>query len=176
MKPESANDDTADALALIAAVATLSIFVAMARLVETALDTSIVVGSFGATTILMFALQGVDVVRPYNVVLGHVVSVTAGVLCRNFVAPSSIDAALVASVALTLAAMLTLRCTHPPGGAVAMICVLAPDEVAGDGVALAFGIALGSVGYLMIAKLVLATLALVGQRSRTSTSRAAKRF
>lgn len=127
------------------------LFLVGARMIEALLGVTVVVASFGAATVVMFALNGTDAAKPYNVFLGHVISLVVGLLCSRFIYPISIDAALFTAVIGTLVGMKLFRCVHPPGGAVAMILVLTPIEGSQHyGLTTAFGIVLGLCFYSVV--------------------------
>lgn len=82
-----------------------------------------VVGSFGASAVLIYGLPGAELAQPRNLVLGHVVSATVGVTAFRLLGGYPPLAAAVA-VASAIAAMHLTRSLHPPGGATALIAVI----------------------------------------------------
>jgi CBS domain-containing membrane protein len=76
----------------------------------------------GASAVLVFGLPASPLAQPWAVVGGNTVAALVGVACTAL----PWDAALVGplAAALAMAAMLALRCLHPPGGAVALLAVL----------------------------------------------------
>ena len=80
------------------------------------------VAPLGASAVLVFGLPASPLAQPWAVVAGNSVSALVGVLCASWL-PWPLLAAP-AAVALAIAAMLALRCLHPPGGAVALLAVL----------------------------------------------------
>ncbi len=81
------------------------------------------VGPIGASAVLVFAAPASPLAQPWSVVAGNTVSVAIGLACAQWIPDTVLAAAL--AVALATIAMFSLRCLHPPGGAVAMLAVLA---------------------------------------------------
>ena len=65
--------------------------------------------------------------QPWSVIGGNLVSAAIGVACARAVADPTLAAAL--AICLAIAAMFTLRCVHPPSGAIALTAVLGGAEV-----------------------------------------------
>lgn len=80
------------------------------------------VGSLGATALLVFLLPGSPLAQPYAAVLGNTVGAVVGVLCAHLALPPVPSTGL--AVAAAMAAMFLLRCVHPPGVAVALFASL----------------------------------------------------
>jgi len=77
----------------------------------------------GASAVLIFAAPASPLAQPWAIVAGNTVSAGVGVLCALWI-PNPLFAAPVAG-ALAITLMFTLRCLHPPGGAMAVLAVLA---------------------------------------------------
>ncbi len=79
-------------------------------------------GSMGASAVLVFGVPASPLAQPWAVLGGNGLSALVGVVCARSIA----DPVLAATVALPLAmlVMLWLRCLHPPGGAMALTAVL----------------------------------------------------
>lgn len=77
----------------------------------------------GASTVLVFALPASPLAQPWAVVGGNTLSALAGLLAAACV-PSPVLAAA-AAVAGAIALMIATRSLHPPGGAVALLAVVA---------------------------------------------------
>ncbi len=97
------------------------------------------IAPMGASAALLFAVPASPLAQPWSVVGGNLVSALVGVVCAMLI-PIPIVAAA-AAVALAIGAMFTLRCLHPPGGAVAVTAVLGGPAVT----ALGFHFALAPV-------------------------------
>ena len=84
--------------------------------------------SMGASAVLLFAAPHGAFSQPWPVFGGHVVSALIGVSCARWLGGDLMLAAALA-VSLSIAAMYTLRCLHPPGGATALYAVLGGEAV-----------------------------------------------
>lgn len=81
-----------------------------------------IIAPMGASAVLVFCVPSSPLAQPWSVVGGNTVSALVAVACVHWIAP--IDLAAAAAVALAIAAMLALRCLHPPGGATALLLAL----------------------------------------------------
>jgi len=86
------------------------------------------VASMGAAAVLLFAAPHGAMSQPWPVLGGNVVSALIGVTCARWMGGEPMLAASLA-VALSIAAMYSLRCLHPPGGATALYAVLGGQSV-----------------------------------------------
>jgi CBS-domain-containing membrane protein len=86
------------------------------------------IASMGASAVLLFAAPHGALSQPWPVFGGHVVSALVGVACFRWLGNEPMLAASLA-VALSIAAMYSLRCLHPPGGATALYAVLGGETV-----------------------------------------------
>jgi CBS domain-containing membrane protein len=91
------------------------------------LTPSFVVAAVGASSVLIFALPASPLAQPWSVFGGYVVSAAVGVLVAGTV-PWLAPAAGIA-VGGAILAMITLRCLHPPAGAVALFAVIGGEVV-----------------------------------------------
>ena len=89
---------------------------------------ALALGSMGASAVLLFAAPHGALSQPWPVLGGHLVSALVGVTCARWLGSEPMLAASLA-VALAIAAMYSLRCLHPPGGATAMYAVLGGETV-----------------------------------------------
>lgn len=80
------------------------------------------VASFGATAVLLFATPTSPVSQPANVIAGHVLSAFIG-LCLVAIRPDNHMLAGL-SVGLAIFAMMILRIVNPPAGATALVAYL----------------------------------------------------
>lgn len=88
---------------------------------------AMVVGSMGASAVLLFAVPHGALSQPWPVFGGHIASAFIGVSCAQFISDPMIAAAL--AVGLAIAAMYYLHCLHPPGGATALVAVYGGESV-----------------------------------------------
>jgi len=89
--------------------------------------TLLVVGSMGASAVLLFAVPHGPLSQPWALIGGHTLSALIGVACAMLVPDPFLAAAL--AVGLATGAMHTLRCIHPPGGATALSAVIGGPAV-----------------------------------------------
>ncbi|WPR76379.1 HPP family protein [Algoriphagus sp. NG3] len=86
------------------------------------------IGSFGASSVLVYGLIGSPLAQPRNLVGGHVVSALVGVTV-NLLLPDTLWLAAPLAVALSIVLMQMTRTLHPPGGATALIAVIGSEKV-----------------------------------------------
>lgn len=86
------------------------------------------IASMGASAVLLFAAPHGTLSQPWPVFGGHLISALIGVACARWLGAEPMLAASLA-VALSIAAMYSLRCLHPPGGATALYAVLGGNTV-----------------------------------------------
>jgi CBS-domain-containing membrane protein len=91
-------------------------------------DLLMVIGSFGASAVLIYGVIDSPLAQPRNLVGGHLVSALTGVTVYKILHPYLWLAAAVA-VATAIAAMHATRTAHPPGGATALIAVIGSAKV-----------------------------------------------
>ena len=89
--------------------------------------TPIVIAPMGAASVLMFALPDSPRIQPFAMVAGCFVAAVIGITCARYI-PNPLLAVSLA-IGLTLAVQGVCRCTHPPGGAVAIVTVLGGPKV-----------------------------------------------
>ncbi|AOX99962.1 HPP family protein [Jeongeupia sp. USM3] len=88
------------------------------------------VASMGAASVIIFAMPNSPVGQPWALLGGQMVSALVGVASLRWLGSwLPIEFVAAVAVALSIAAMLYLRCLHPPGGATALTAVLGGDAV-----------------------------------------------
>lgn len=107
----------------------------------------LMVGSFGATSVLLYAAPESPLAQPRNVLFGSMLSARFGVASWLALGETWLAAAILA--------MQLTHTLHPPGGATALIAVIGSDELhaLGWGYAL-FPVAAGCLLMLTIAVLI----------------------
>jgi CBS-domain-containing membrane protein len=98
-----------------------------ARMVDQA-GQALLIGSFGATAVLVYGAIRSPLAQPRNVLGGHVLSALIGVCAQEILGATPWLAAAVA-VATAIAVMHLTKTLHPPGGATALIAVIGGDSV-----------------------------------------------
>ena len=86
-------------------------------------DINMVIGSFGASAVLVYGAIDSPLAQPRNLIGGHVLSAVIGVFCYQFFG-SQLWLAAALAVATAIAAMHLTKTLHPPGGATALIAVI----------------------------------------------------
>ncbi len=88
----------------------------------------LIIGSFGASAVLIFGALKSPLAQPRNLLGGHLISAVIGVSAVKLLAPHLWLAAAVA-VATAIAAMHATKTLHPPGGATALIAVIGGEKI-----------------------------------------------
>jgi CBS-domain-containing membrane protein len=91
-------------------------------------DSLFLVGSFGASAVLLYAIPASPFAQPRNLILGHIISALAGVSCAILL-KDYIAVAAAAAVSISIMLMHLSRSLHPPGGATALIAVVGGDSI-----------------------------------------------
>ena len=90
-------------------------------------DSLFLVGSFGASAVLIYGIPNSPFSQPRNLVGGHIFSALTGVSCALFIPTPMLAAALAVSTAVVI--MHFTRTLHPPGGATALIAVIGGQNI-----------------------------------------------
>ncbi len=98
------------------------------QLVFAGLELTLMIGSFGASAVLLYGAPRSPLAQPRNLIGGHMLSALVGVLCWKFLHDTPWLAQALA-VATAIALMHLTRTLHPPGGATALIATLGAAEV-----------------------------------------------
>ncbi|AYD01151.1 HPP family protein [Neorhizobium sp. NCHU2750] len=80
------------------------------------------IAPMGASAVLLFAVPAGPLAQPWSIIGGNTLSAIVGVSVSMIVGEPFLAAALSISIAIGL--MMTFRCLHPPGGAIALTAVL----------------------------------------------------
>jgi CBS-domain-containing membrane protein len=118
------------------------------------LGLSLIIGSFGASAVLVYGAIRSPLAQPRNLIGGHVLSAVIGVAAFRWLGWQPWLAAALA-VATAIAVMHLTKTLHPPGGATALIAVIGGDGVHQLGyLYVLMPAALGAVVMLVIALIV----------------------
>ena len=85
-------------------------------------DSVFLIGSFGASCVLIYGVIQSPLAQPRNLIGGHVISACIGVTAAKLF-PDMIWLASAVAVALSIVMMQITKTLHPPGGATALIAV-----------------------------------------------------
>lgn len=114
----------------------------------------LILGSFGASAVLVYGAVRSPLAQPRNLLGGHVVSAAIGVACQQALGSQPWLAGALA-VATAIAAMHATKTLHPPGGATALIAVIGGPKVHSLGyVYVALPVGAGAAILLSVALLV----------------------
>jgi CBS-domain-containing membrane protein len=117
-------------------------------------DTVMIIGSFGASAVLIYGAIKSPLAQPRNLLGGHIFSAVIGVACYQLMNEHMWLACAVA-VATAIAFMHATKTLHPPGGATALIAVIGSEKIHGLGYLYALVPAgLGAVVMLAVALLI----------------------
>lgn len=99
------------------------------------------IGSFGASSVLVYGIINSPLAQPRNLIGGHVISAIIGVTIIKLF-PNELWFACALAVSLSIVAMQVTKMLHPPGGATALIAVTG-------------GVKIKAMGYLYVLSPVL---------------------
>ncbi len=91
-------------------------------------DLVMIIGSFGASAVLVYGAISSPFAQPRNLIGGHILSAFVGVATYQ-IFQDQIWLASSVSVATAIALMHATRTLHPPGGATALIAVIGGDRI-----------------------------------------------
>ena len=93
-----------------------------------ATDLIMIIGSFGASAVLIYGAVKSPLAQPRNLLGGHVFSALIGVTCYQLF-DSHLWLAAAVAVATAIAFMHATKTLHPPGGATALIAVIGSEKI-----------------------------------------------
>ena len=96
--------------------------IALVASLTTGIDELLILGSFGASCVLVFGFPDVPFSQPRNVIGGHFLSTLVGLTCVEVLGIHWWTAAI--AVAGAIAAMMATRTVHPPAGSNPVIVYL----------------------------------------------------
>lgn len=91
-------------------------------------DNLLIIGSFGASAVLIYGAIKSPLAQPRNFVGGHVISGFIGVTFYQLL-PAHMWLAAAVAVATAIAIMHATKTLHPPGGATALIAVIGSQRI-----------------------------------------------
>lgn len=91
-------------------------------------DYVFLIGSFGASSVLVYGVIESPLAQPRNLIGGHVVSALVGVSIQKLF-PDLIWIAAPLAVSLSIIMMQVTKTLHPPGGATALIAIAGSEKV-----------------------------------------------
>jgi CBS-domain-containing membrane protein len=91
-------------------------------------DLVMIIGSFGASAVLIYGAIRSPLAQPRNLIGGHVISAVIGVTTYKLL-PAHLWLASPIAVATSIAVMHATKTLHPPGGATALIAVIGSQKI-----------------------------------------------
>lgn len=117
------------------------------------MDNVFLIGSFGASAVLVFGATNSPLAQPRNLVFGHLFSALIGVSVQHFL-PGTLWLAAALAVSLSIVAMQMTRTMHPPGGASALIATIGSDHIKELGFGYVLSPVMSGVAILLLVALV----------------------
>lgn len=120
-------------------------------LVVTREENIFLIGSFGASSVLIYGAIQSPLAQPRNLIGGHLISALIGVTIYKLI-PDIIWLTAPLAVALSIVGMQITKTLHPPGGATALIAVIGSEKIKALGYLYVFSPVLtGSLILFMVA-------------------------
>ena len=91
-------------------------------------DVIYLIGSFGASSVLVYGIIESPFSQPRNLIGGHLISAFIGVSV-NLLFPDAVYIAAPLAVSLSIVLMQITKTLHPPGGATALIAIIGTDKI-----------------------------------------------
>ncbi len=91
-------------------------------------DFLMIIGSFGASAVLIYGAIRSPLAQPRNLIGGHVLSAIIGVVFYQILSTEPWLASSLA-VSTSIAVMHATKTLHPPGGATALIAIIGSDKI-----------------------------------------------
>ncbi len=91
-------------------------------------DTIFLVGSFGASSVLIYGVPQAELSQPRSLIGGHIISALIGITVYKYV-PLETSFLSALAVSLSIVVMHFTRTLHPPGGATALIAVIGSSQI-----------------------------------------------
>jgi CBS-domain-containing membrane protein len=116
-------------------------------------DNLFLIGSFGASSVLVYGAIQSPLAQPRNLVGGHVISAVAGVTVHQFI-PDPVWISAPLAVSLSIVLMQITKTLHPPGGATALIAVIGSEKIKALGFLYVLSPVLSGVLMLLLVALI----------------------
>lgn len=91
-------------------------------------DNLFLIGSFGASSVLIYGVIQSPLAQPRNLIGGHLISAFVGVTIYKLL-PEPLWLAASLAVALSIVLMQITKTLHPPGGATALIAIIGSEHI-----------------------------------------------
>ncbi len=94
----------------------------------TAYDNLFLIGSFGASSVLIYGAINSPLAQPRNLIGGHVLCAIIGVTVHKLI-PTELWLSSALSVSFSIVGMQITKTLHPPGGATALIANIGSEKI-----------------------------------------------
>ncbi len=91
-------------------------------------DNLFLIGSFGASAVLIYGVINSPLAQPRNLIGGHLLSAIVGVTIHNLI-PNETWLAAALAVSISIVLMQVTKTLHPPGGATALIANIGSEKI-----------------------------------------------
>lgn len=91
-------------------------------------DNLYLIGSFGASSVLIYGIINSPLAQPRNLIGGHLISAIVGVTVHKIL-PGETWLACALAVSLSIVLMQITKTLHPPGGATALIAIIGSEKI-----------------------------------------------
>lgn len=116
-------------------------------------DLVFLIGSFGASCVLVYGVIQSPLAQPRNLIGGHVISAIIGVTMQKLL-PDMIWLSAPLAVSLSIVMMQVTKTLHPPGGATALIAVTGSPQIKALGYEYVLNPVLSGASVLLAAALI----------------------
>lgn len=116
-------------------------------------DNIFLIGSFGASSVLIYGLINSPLAQPRNLIGGHLICAVTGVTI-HFLIPNEVWLAAALAVSVSIVLMQITKTLHPPGGATALIAVIGSKKIQSLGYLYIISPVLTGVTILLLVALV----------------------
>lgn len=116
-------------------------------------DNVFLIGSFGASAVLVYGAPGSPFAQPRNLIGGHLVSAFVGV-CFHMLIPGNYWLAAASAVSVAIVGMQITHSMHPPGGATALIANIGSEKIKSLGFGYILSPVLSGVLILLLVALI----------------------
>ena len=94
----------------------------------TSTDNVFLIGSFGASSVLIYGIVNSPLAQPRNLIGGHVICAIVGVTV-HYIIPDEVWLSSALAVSLSIVFMQITKTLHPPGGATALIANIGSEKI-----------------------------------------------
>lgn len=112
-------------------------------------DNIFLIGSFGASSVLIYGIINSPLAQPRNLIGGHVISAFIGVTIYKLF-PNDLWLSSALSVSISIVLMQITKTLHPPGGATALIANIGSEKIKSLGYFYVFSPVLSGVIILLL--------------------------